>query len=201
MRGQAATETMRPAGTTQEAQPSPTGTPRPALGVAAAGLALAAGAGLVSAAIAWTPPRSSPQALARGAQLYAAECASCHGSGLGGQAALNPPDVAASSPPPLGASGHAWQHSDAELVAIVARGVGAARPPGSLNMPAFAQRLGSDEIDAILAYVKSRWPAGLSAYQATLNPNGGKALATLLRDPTWSFPNGCLPPPAAVGDP
>ena len=200
MRGQAAAETMRPDAAAKGLQPTFTRAPRPALSVAAAGLALAAGAGLVSAAIAWTPPHSSPQALARGAQLYAAECASCHGSGLEGQAAQNPLDIAA--PPPLGASGHAWQHSDAELKAIVARGIGAAVPAGPLSMPAFAQRLGDGDIDAILAYVKSRWPAGASAYQATLNPtNRGKALATLLRDPTWRFPNQCLPPPAAMGGP
>ena len=201
MRSLPTPETMRPAGATEEAQPTPTRpVPRPVLSVAAAGLALAAGAGLVSAAIAWTPTQNSPQALARGAQLYAAECASCHGSALEGQAAPNPPDIAAPRPPPLGASGHAWQHSDAELKAIVARGIGAALPPAPPNMPAFAQRLGSDEIDAILAYLKSRWPVGVSAYQATLNPDGGKALAKLLRDPTWSFPSQCSPP-AAMGDP
>ena len=201
MRGQAAIETMRPAGTTQEAPPTSTRVPRPALSVAAAGLALAAGAGLVSAAIAWTPPRSSPQALARGARLYAAECASCHGAGLEGEPARNPPGIAA-PPPLLGAGGHAWQHSDAELKAIVARGIGAAAvPAGPLGMPAFARRLGGDEIDDILAYVKSRWPAGVSAYQATLNPNGGRVLATLLRNPTWRFPSQCLPPSAAMGGP
>ncbi len=201
MRSLAAIGTTRPAGTTEDARPASTRVPRLALSVAAAGLAFAAGAGLVSAAIAWTPTRSSPQALARGARLYAAECASCHGSALEGLAAPSPPDVAAPRPPPLGAGGHAWQHSDAELRAIVARGIGAALPPAPPNMPAFAQRLGSDEIDAVLAYVKSRWPAGLSAYQATLNPNGGKALAALLRDPAWRFPSQCLPPPAATGNP
>ncbi len=68
-------------------------------------------------------------------------------------------------------------------------------------MPAFAERLGGREIDAILAYVKSRWPASVRAYQATLNPDGGETLADLLRDPTWTFPSQCLAPPAATESP
>ena len=65
-------------------------------------------------------------------------------------------------------------------------------------MPAFAGRLGRGEIDAVLAYVKSRWPDSLRARQAALNP-GGEALATLLRDPASVFPGQCLPSPAATG--
>ena len=57
-------------------------------------------------------------------------------------------------------------------------------------------RLGPDEIDAVLAHVKSRWPAGIRAYQAALDPGGGEALAALLRDPSWTFPGGCLTAPA-----
>ena len=45
-------------------------------------------------------------------------------------------------------------------------------------------------------HVKSRWPAGIRAYQASLNPGGGEALAALLRDPAWTFPGECLPAPA-----
>lgn len=201
MRDQAAVDAAYPAEASEEVPPAPArSAPRLGASVAAAALALASGAGLVWAGIAWTPHRS-PQAIARGAQLYAANCVGCHGAGLEGRAAPTTPG-AQTLPPPLGASGHAWQHSDAELNAIVARGIGAAalaaEQPG---MPGFAERLGADGIDAVLEYVKSRWPDGVSAYQAALNPNAGNAVAVLLRNPAWSFPNQCLLPPTAASGP
>jgi mono/diheme cytochrome c family protein len=171
----------------------------------AAASALAAGAALVGAGVAWVPPREGgAEVLLRGAEVYAAECAGCHGARLEGRAVRPRPGgapVAASatplSAPPLGASGHAWRHADAELAAIVAHGAGgAAKPDGAPGMPAFAGRLGPDEIDAVLAHVKSRWPAGVRAYQAALNRDGGEALAALLRDPAWTFPGECLTAPS-----
>ena len=104
-----------------------------------------------------------------------------------------------SSAPPRGATGHAWRHSDAELADIVARGTptAAGRERG---MPAFAGRLGPDEIGAVLAHVKSRWPAGIRAYQAALDRDGGEALAALLRDPTWTFPGECLTAPSETAE-
>ena len=60
--------------------------------------------------------------------------------------------------------------------------------------------LSPEDIDAVLAHLKSRWPAGIRAYQAALNPGGGDALAALLRDPAWTFPRECLTaPPEVVG--
>lgn len=111
-----------------------------------------------------------------------------------------PADVHGSSlAPSLGVTGHTWRHSDAELAAIVARGVEDAATLGSAaDMPAFAERLSRSESDAILAYVKSAWPGNVRAYQAALNPDGGEALAALLRDPAWVFPDQCLSLPAAA---
>ena len=165
----------------------------------AAASALAAGAALVGAGVAWAPPREgSTQVLLRGAEVYAAECAGCHGARLEGQAVRTRPDsaLAAASAPPLGMAGHAWRHSDAELADIVAHGKPSAAAGDEQGMPAFAGRLGPGEIGAVLAHVKSRWPAGIRAYQASLNPGGGEALAALLRDPAWTFPGECLPAPA-----
>ena len=80
---------------------------------------------------------------------------------------------------------------------IVARGTsGAAAAGDAPGMPAFAGRLSRDEISAVLAHVKSRWPAGVRAYQAALNRDGGEALAALLRDPAWTFPGECLTAPS-----
>lgn len=197
----------------------------PAAGVwrsaAVAVSALAAGAGLVGIGLAWAP-RGDAQAVARGARIYAAECAACHGARLEGATA--PPGAPGPLPPPLGATGHAWRHPDARLAATVAHGTrsdpaggtpgtvpdgapGAASggapgaaPSGAPGMPAFADRLGPDGIADVLAYVKSHWPAGLRARQAALDPDGADALATLARDPAWTFPGRCLPAPAANGE-
>lgn len=169
--------------------------------VAVAISALVAGTGLIGASMAWAPPRDRTQVISRGTQLYAAECAACHGARLEARAAGTQLEDVYGPPwaPSLGAAGHAWRHSDAELAAIVAQGVGGAVPPSSTaGMPAFAGRLDHGEIDAILAYVKSGWPGNVRAYQAALVPDGGETLVALLRDPVWVFPGQCLSPPAAA---
>ena len=86
--------------------------------------------------------------------------------------------------PSLGQAGHAWQHSDAELAAIVDHGTGSVTPSGDTpGMPAFAERLDRIDIDAILAFVKSGWPRSARTYQAALSQGGEKVWATLLRNP------------------
>jgi mono/diheme cytochrome c family protein len=194
--GQAATATAPPAGAGRGPRPAPARRlAGPVSGVAAAASALASGAALVGAGVAWAQPRAaSVRVLRHGAEVYAAECAGCHGARLEGQAARTRPGDAVVSPsaPPLGASGHAWRHSDAELATIVAHGTPSAAVGSGQGMPAFAERLCPDEIGAVLAHVKSRWPASIRAYQVALDPGGGKTLAALLRDPAWTFPGECL---------
>ena len=160
---------------------------------ATAASVLAAGLGLVGAGVAWAPSPGAVRAVSRGAQLYAAECARCHGARLEGWDPRTRPDARTSrSAPSLGQAGHAWRHSDAELAAIMARGRKEA------GMPAFAERLGRDGIDAVLAYVKSGWPGSARAYQAALGSGGDVALAAWLRDPDWVFAGQCLPVPDAA---
>lgn len=171
------------------------------LGAAVAVSVLAAGAGLVGAGLAWAP-RGDAQAVARGGRIYAAECAICHGARLEGGPAPARPGAPGPLAPPLGATGHAWRHPDAQLAAAVARGTEGAAPAGvpRVTMPAFADRLGPDGIDAVLAYVKSHWPAGIRARQAALNGDTADTLAALSRDPAWTFPARCLSPPAAADE-
>ena len=88
-------------------------------------------------------------------------------------------------------TGHAWQHSDAHLIGIVIRGTMNDTGPG--GMPAFAGRLDEGEIGAVLAYVKSRWPASVRTHQSALNSGVDQALAALLRDPGSTLPRNCLP--------
>ncbi|HYZ31330.1 MAG TPA: cytochrome c [Crenalkalicoccus sp.] len=173
--------------------------------MAGAVLALAAGAGLVGAGLAWGPARdgTDPAAITRGARLYAAACADCHGARLAGPAVRTESGSGlAAIAPPLDATGHAWRHTDADLAAIIAHGTeGTGGPGGTPGMPAFAGRLDRSEIAAVLTFVKSHWPAGLRAYQAALNPGGEEALAGLLRDPAWTLPGQCRSPPGASDGP
>lgn len=137
-------------------------------------LALIGGLGLIGAGLAALPRVAAPEMRERGAAVYAQFCAGCHGTALEGH-----------SGPPLGASGHAWQHVDAALARRIARGGG--------GMPAFGAQLDATEIAAVLAHVKAAWPAGLRAAQAALPAEESAALMALLRDPGAVLPADCGP--------
>ena len=111
-----------------------------------------------------------PNQVALGKRLYATACASCHGMSLEGQ-----PDWQRRLPngrlpaPPHDASGHTWHHADAFLMRITQLGP-AAYPEGyQTDMPGFRDALTDREIAAILAYIKSTWPADIRARQNRLN--------------------------------
>lgn len=120
----------------------------------------------------FTRPAATPSTgtgttqIAQGAALYTARCASCHGGNLEGQPNWQQPLANGTMPaPPHDASGHTWHHNDASLFATVKYGGAATSPTGAPNaMPAFAD-LTDDEIWAVLAYIKSTWPADLQAVQ------------------------------------
>jgi mono/diheme cytochrome c family protein len=141
-------------------------------------LAAGAAALAVAAAIGWALwpglPRidpDDPRQVALGRSVYAAQCAQCHGAKLEGQ-----PDWRDRLPngrlpaPPHDAGGHTWHHPDAQLFGITKHGlapyVGA---DYASDMPAFAGILTDDEIAAVLAYIKSTWPADIRAHQARLD--------------------------------
>lgn len=134
--------------------------------------------------------RDNPAQVARGQTVYVAECASCHGPKLEGQPAWWQPGADGMLPaPPHDPSGHTWQHSDAELTELVTNSVAAFAAPGYRTaMPAYAERLSTAQIQAVIAYMKSTWPPGIRGWQAAQNP-GGPALAELGGD--WVFPSTC----------
>ena len=93
-----------------------------------------------------------------GLKLYAAHCASCHGTNLGGEPDWQAPKVNGRMPaPPHDASGHTWHHSERELHQITKFGMAAVVPNYESDMPAFGSILSDEEITAILAYLKSTW--------------------------------------------
>lgn len=100
-------------------------------------------------------PTLNPASVTEGERLYTLYCAGCHGFNLEGA-----PDwkVRLSDgslpPPPQGNSGHTWHHADSLLLAIIRDG---GAPTTNSKMPAFGKQLRDEDIEAILAFFKSRW--------------------------------------------
>lgn len=128
---------------------------------------LLAGAAVVAAlaGVFWAafPPVVGPRpalpdaVAARGQRIYAASCQACHGGPVGG--------AMMDYPPKHNASGHTWHHPDCELLEVITTGSGPMTrmmremmaPPGAPTMPAWREKLSDDEIDAVLAYIKTMW--------------------------------------------
>lgn len=108
----------------------------------------------------------------QGQPIYEYHCASCHGVTLQGQPEWRKRRADGKLPaPPHDQSGHTWHHSDGMLFDMVKDGLvpGITAPPGyKSDMPAYGQILADAEIIAVLAYIKSNWPANvLQAQKAT----------------------------------
>jgi mono/diheme cytochrome c family protein len=107
-----------------------------------------------------------------GANLYAEHCASCHGHSLEGE-----PDWQTRRPdgklpaPPHDATGHTWHHSDRQLMTIIRDGLATLVPGYVTDMPAYGYVLSDAEIQAILQYLKEKWPERERAYQRARSAN------------------------------
>jgi len=102
------------------------------------------------------------RAIERGEPLYQQHCASCHGVQLEGQPDWRSRKADGRLPaPPHDMSGHTWHHSDEQLFRITKHGLTPPLAPEGYesDMPAFADVLTDAEIRAVLAFIKSRWPA------------------------------------------
>ncbi|WP_170560114.1 c-type cytochrome [Ruegeria atlantica] len=114
--------------------------------------------------------------LSNGQNLYAEECASCHGVNLEGQPDWQTPDDNGVLPaPPHDETGHTWHHDNQLLfeytrlggeASLAARGVDGF----ASGMPGFGDALTDDDIWDILAYIRSTWPERVQEIQAGRNP-------------------------------
>lgn len=116
-------------------------------------------------------PWDDPAQLARGAEIYAENCASCHGAALEGEPDWRQRDAEGYLPaPPHDASGHTWHHPDEQLITITTLGTEAVVGGGYRSrMPGFSDALEEDEILAVLAYIKSTWPPEVIARHNQIN--------------------------------
>ncbi len=114
---------------------------------------------------------ANPEQVVTGQRYYDLTCASCHGKDLEGQPNWQSPLPTGGLPaPPHDQSGHTWHHPDEILFRITKLGGAAEAPAGvKSNMPGFAGALSDEQIWAILAYIKSRWPQHIQIRQAEID--------------------------------
>lgn len=111
-----------------------------------------------------------PATIQLGQQLYATNCASCHGANLQGQPDWKHRLANGRMPaPPHDVTGHTWHHSDRDLFNLTKLGVAAVVGDGyESDMPAFGDKLSDDAIKAVLDYIKSTWPPNAQQSQAMI---------------------------------
>lgn len=111
------------------------------------------------------------EVVALGQDIYADQCAACHGARLEGQPNWRMRGADGLLPaPPHDATGHTWHHDDATLFTLTKYGLAGLMenaPPS--GMPVYEGVLSDDEIIAVLSFIKSTWPEDLRAYHDALN--------------------------------
>ena len=115
--------------------------------------------------------------VALGAMVYRDNCASCHGANLEGQ-----PDWKTRKPdgrfpaPPHDETGHTWHHSDETLFGLTKQGLKPPLAPAGYqsDMPAFGGVLTDEQIWAVLAFIKSRWPEKIRTRHSSLNKKASR---------------------------
>jgi mono/diheme cytochrome c family protein len=103
----------------------------------------------------YVPRAKAPSELAiKGERTYKEFCVTCHGAeGVGEthsvQSLTSREYISA---PPLDASAHAWHHTDDQLAETIRNG-----SPRTGRMPAWGALLTDQDVDAVIAYMKSLW--------------------------------------------
>nr|MBA2547767.1 cytochrome c [Burkholderiaceae bacterium] len=115
--------------------------------------------------------------VALGAIVYRDHCASCHGANLEGQ-----PNWMSRKPdgrfpaPPHDETGHTWHHPDGTLFDLTKLGLKPPLAPAGYqsDMPAFGPVLTDEQIWAVLAFIKSRWPEKIQARHSSMNERASR---------------------------
>jgi len=92
-----------------------------------------------------------------GALIYVKHCIECHQANAAGMNNWRKVGSDGNYPaPPLNGSGHAWHHDFETLKRTVSEG--GVKNGGT--MPGFSDKLNSEEINSVLAWVQSNWSEG-----------------------------------------
>lgn len=156
-----------------------------------------------------SPTNFAVGSIARGAPLFAAQCATCHGTtghGDGPRAAglpVRPADLTAP---------HLWDHTDGELYWWLTHGMDA--PEGGLAMPGFDKTLSADDRWALIDYIRAHnagammaaagaWPRPVRVPELPLDCNGvaGDDSTNLTGAVLRVIANADANPPAAAPTP
>jgi cytochrome c len=97
-----------------------------------------------------------------GSQLYATNCASCHGEQLQGNPKWNitTDEDGDNLPPPLNGTGHTWHHSPKQLFNIIKYGLKIYNEGYKGKMQGNPD-LSDEDVWSILAYIKYVWPESI----------------------------------------
>ena len=122
-----------------------------------------------AASVVLKPNEASVVAL--GKQVYAENCASCHGVALEGQTNWRQRGGDGYMPaPPHDETGHTWHHLYVHLFLMTKYGIekmiGKTYPN---NMPAYEDELSDHEIIAVLSFIKSTWPERVQQQHDQIN--------------------------------
>ncbi len=118
------------------------------------------------------------QIVSAGKELYATNCASCHGEALQGATNWRSPDPDGLMPaPPHDKSGHTWHHTDDVLFEITKYGLAKiiGQKDYKTNMPVYDGVLSDQEVIAVLSYIKSRWPENIRDRHDQMNAQNAEA--------------------------
>ena len=139
-------------------------------GLALAGFALAFVQAQPSEAVGLLTPDAS-EVVAIGQDIYADQCAACHGARLEGQPNWRIRGEDGLLPaPPHDATGHTWHHDDETLFTLTKFGLaGLMENAPATGMPVYEGVLSDDEIIAVLSFIKSTWPDDLREHHDELN--------------------------------
>ncbi len=139
-------------------------------GLALAGFAAAFVLAQPSEAVGILTPDDA-EVVAMGQDIYATQCAACHGARLEGQPNWRMRGEDGLLPaPPHDATGHTWHHDDKALFTLTKYGLAGLMenaPPS--GMPVYEGVLSDDEIIAVLSFIKSTWPDDLRQYHDDMN--------------------------------
>ena len=114
---------------------------------------------------------NEPAVVALGEQVYAQNCAACHGAKLEGQANWRQRGFNGYMPaPPHDETGHTWHHPDSYLFTMTKYGIEKMiGKPYPNNMPAYEDDLTDEEIIAALSFIKSTWPKRIQRRHDQMN--------------------------------
>ena len=112
--------------------------------------------------------RDSTLMTSRGKIIYESNCVSCHQVNLVGVENWKSLDEDGHrKAPPLNGTGHTWHHNDVSLHNIIKYGLTKIVKNYEGKMLGFGDNLKDEDIDSVLAYIKSFWPDDV--YQQQIN--------------------------------